>query len=359
MKYQGRYFNGESALGFPAEISLLDTCIRIEYLESDVAVTVDWAVSEIHKVENLSKNELILFYGKYPVHSLKFDDFSAFDALKNTYGSASFLKSPYQKILQLKLSAILVITSILIGLIVLSYIFLLPIIAEKASVKMPPSVESYLGEGLNAKLLSQFELDSVKTAAAQEIVDNLKLEGDDPLTVYIVKSNDKNAFAIPGGSIFIYDSLIYSMNSCSTFVALVGHEYAHIYLRHTVRTLIRSLSSYLLLTFLFGDATGLSAAIVQNADLLKSLEYNRDLESAADSFAVEFLVKNGFSGRHMGELLETFKSEKGIKVWEIISTHPDVQSRIDALKVHSNSIPNQDITSEIDLKLWDIVRREN
>jgi len=126
------------------------------------------------------------------------------------------------------------------------------------------------------------------------------------------------------------------MQQPEELAALLGHEAGHVQMRHTTRTLFRSLSSYLFISFIFGDVSGITAVILQNADVLKRLEYSRHLESEADEFSFEMLRRSQINPEGLILLFTHLKEEQGTRKRgepeEFLSTHPALESRIQAMK---------------------------
>jgi predicted Zn-dependent protease len=88
-------------------------------------------------------------------------------------------------------------------------------------------------------------------------------------------------------------------------------------------------ASYAIVSLLFGDVSGLSAVLLDNANSLNNLHYQRDMEREADCKGVDFLKSQGIDPQGMVLLLERLKTQGDMpKAFTWLSTHPDIDNRI-------------------------------
>jgi beta-barrel assembly-enhancing protease len=144
----------------------------------------------------------------------------------------------------------------------------------------------------------------------------------------VINSQEPNAFALPGGYIVVHQRLLEMLQSPEELAALLGHEYGHLQLRHSTRTLFRNLSGYLFVSILFGDVSGITAIILENAHSLRSLQYSRELEKEADLLGLRVLQDNKLDPRGMVRLFDQLKKQSKESETEFISSHPLLRSRI-------------------------------
>jgi predicted Zn-dependent protease len=114
-------------------------------------------------------------------------------------------------------------------------------------------------------------------------------------TVTLLNSNVNNAFAIPGGYVYITRQLLALMNDEAELAFVMGHEVAHVAARHGQKRQNRSNLSNIL-AGLAGAVTG-SDLIAQGANMvagLTTLGYSRDQERQADSLGVQYLTRAGY-----------------------------------------------------------------
>jgi len=75
--------------------------------------------------------------------------------------------------------------------------------------------------------------------------------------------------------------------------------------------------------------------VVENGNQLRNLSFSRELEQEADDYAAEILEENKISVNGMVELFEILKVEsKGLEINELLSTHPDIDARINEAEKH-------------------------
>jgi predicted Zn-dependent protease len=225
------------------------------------------------------------------------------------------------------------IVTIVIGcvaLILLSYFVFIPSLAEFIATKVPPSYESELGENIYEQISSDFEIDTEKTLAANDFFKALKIKSNYPVKITVVNSPIKNAFALPGGHIVVYDEILQEMQSSDEFAALLCHEYSHVALKHTTRSLFRSLGTYMVLSLVLSDVNGIMGVLIENAHNVKSLSYTRALEEEADNNGLDLMIKAHINPQGMINLFKNLKEPHGdeIKIPEFLSTHPMLDERI-------------------------------
>ena len=122
-----------------------------------------------------------------------------------------------------------------------------------------------------------------------------------PYRFYIVKSSDLNAFAVPGGHIFIFSGLIEASDKVDELASVVCHEIGHISGRHMAYRLeqskklnLLSMAGLLAGILIGGDAGGAIMAGTMGATQQAQLSYSRDDERQADQLGVKYMNTSGF-----------------------------------------------------------------
>lgn len=147
--------------------------------------------------------------------------------------------------------------------------------------------------------------------------------------VYIIQDDDVlNAFATPGGYVYVYTGLIKYLDSEDHLAGVLAHEVAHADRRHSVKAIQDQVGLQLLLDVALGQNQG---AVVQVLQALGSLRYSRSNETEADEYSVRYLSNSqspyecdGAAG--FFEKLEAEGSAGGPP--EFLSTHPSPGNRI-------------------------------
>src|SRR5688572_2756525 len=123
-----------------------------------------------------------------------------------------------------------------------------------------------MGDQMYKSMITQYKVDDRKTAILNEFYKELKYDVGYPITITVVESNEMNAFAMPGGHIVVYSTILEEMKTPEELAALLGHESSHIALRHSLRNIFRDLSRKMFLALLFGNDSGITAVVVDNAN---------------------------------------------------------------------------------------------
>ena len=227
-------------------------------------------------------------------------------------------------------------------LVAVCYFLIIPWLAVRLANKVPVSYEEKMGNGMFDVLSNGMKIDRGKTAIINDFFKELHIPTKYNIRISVVNDNIANAFAMPGGNIVVYDKLLNGMNSYEELVALLSHEFTHVNNKHTTKSLFRQLGSTVFFSVILGDVGAIGNVIVSNADRLKGLSYGRNLEKEADLNGLQILSErkidcNGFV--KLFELLQKEVDASGVKEpVEWISSHPDLQKRIDYIR--SNELFN-------------------
>src|SRR5690606_34691134 len=92
-----------------------------------------------------------------------------------------------------------------------------------------------------------------------------------PIQVVVLDDSTVNAFALPGGHVFVLSGLLKSAESTEEVAAVLAHELGHVARRHHVRNAIRELGVVTAFSLLLGDVDGVTAMILGQARDLSSL----------------------------------------------------------------------------------------
>jgi predicted Zn-dependent protease len=167
--------------------------------------------------------------------------------------------------------------------------------------------------------------------------------------VTLLDSPEINAFAIPGGRVYICRGLLAYMNSEAELAGVMGHEIGHITARHSVQRMSKSSGLNFGLGILFRDnRTALQAG--QIAGTIALLSYSREDEMEADRLGIEYAHRAGFNPQGVGRLMTMFErlGGKSSELATILSTHPASevrvkQARIEVRKLEGRSDINPDM----------------
>jgi len=167
-------------------------------------------------------------------------------------------------------------------------------------------------------------------------------------TFYVVNSNVVNAFALPGGYVYVNRGLIERANNASELAGVLSHEVAHVVERHGIEQVQRAQNANLGLSLLYGvllgrNPGGLEQLGIQAGGGLVFASYGRDAEREADLRGVDYMVRAGYNPngmvRFFNELLsERQRNPSRLEQW--FATHPLTEERIQNTSRAVQAIPN-------------------
>lgn len=163
-----------------------------------------------------------------------------------------------------------------------------------------------------------------------------------PFKFYLVHEQQPNAFATPGGNVYVVDSLLYFVKNTDELAGTLCHEVSHT-IHHDTVTLMeeqqkierREVGAAILL----GPSTAHVLAIALLGKL-HSLSYSRDVESRADITGSDVCAAAGYNPWGLVWLFQDFKGAKPEEVPQLLSDHPNDQNRVDALERHFRKNPS-------------------
>jgi len=169
-----------------------------------------------------------------------------------------------------------------------------------------------------------------------------------PYEFALLASNVPNAFALPGGKIYVTSGLMSRMGSERELAAVLGHEITHVADQHGVKGMQRQMGAEILVAIVSKaagpDKAQAAEAAAKIAASMATLSYSRDQEIMSDSYGTRYIALAGYSPWGMVELLETLKGlgEKDPGLLErMFLTHPPSSERIEnATRILQREYPN-------------------
>lgn len=150
-------------------------------------------------------------------------------------------------------------------------------------------------------------------------------------SVKIIKDDSTlNAFATPGGYIYVYTGLIKFLESEDELAGVMGHEIAHADKRHSTDQLTKLYGIQLLLQIALGENPG---ALAEIAASLATLSFGRDAERESDEMSVIYLYSTEYDARGAARFFEKLeKMGQANQGPEFLSTHPNPGNRVEDIK---------------------------
>ena len=198
--------------------------------------------------------------------------------------------------------------------------------------------EVELGRQMASEVAQQarFLDDPVVTDYVNRLSQNLVRNSDArvPFTVKVIDSSEVNAFALPGGFLFVNAGLVLRAQSEAELAGVLAHEIAHVAARHSTKQATRNeLVSYASLPLVFAGGWA-GYAVRQLASLivpLGFLQFTRGMEKQADALGIEYLYRSGYDPVafvDFFERIDTLEKNKPGLVARVFSSHPMTAGRI-------------------------------
>ena len=239
-----------------------------------------------------------------------------------------------------------------------------PVSGGSDFVLMSEEQEIALGRKYSAEIIKDMPLyeDPVLAKRVQETGEQVAANSHRPELIYrfaVLDSTDVNAFALPGGYIYITRGLLAYLNTEAELAAVLGHEIGHVTARHSVRQHSTATAAGLVAAVL-GAASG-----IQGADTLANLAgtaivrgYGREHELEADRLGAEYLAKSGYDPDAMLEIIGILKHQEEFEKLRaekedreprtyhgLFSSHPEnderLQQVVKAARIHKNDSTNR------------------
>ena len=171
-----------------------------------------------------------------------------------------------------------------------------------------------------------------------------------PFQAHVLLYHTMNAFAVPGGNVFVQTGLITELEHESELAGVLAHELAHVTQRHVATRIERgqvigigSMIGALAGLFLGGGEAGTAVAAGSlAAGQAAMLNYSRSDETEADQMGMQYLVKSGYPPQGMADSFKKIRTKQwasGIDVPEYLSTHPEVGTRVAEMEARVRSMP--------------------
>lgn len=164
--------------------------------------------------------------------------------------------------------------------------------------------------------------------------------------IRLVKTEELNAFCLPGGFIFFTTGIINELKTDSELAAVMAHEMIHADRKHSLRMAAEANKVTLgaLAVMLLSGGSAAPIILAQVAQVAITSSYTMELEREADRLGLDALIKSGYSPTGMITLFEHFMAEEykqPIHQYGIYMNHPETPKRLDAaVKIlHDRKIP--------------------
>jgi beta-barrel assembly-enhancing protease len=171
---------------------------------------------------------------------------------------------------------------------------------------------------------------------------------------FVVEDSQLNAFAVPGGTIYMYSGLIERAKSTDEIAGVLGHEITHIKGHHMARSSgpdaisVLSLLSMVLLAR-SGSGAQAAGAVGQAVSATRQIAYSRQLEMEADTLGVRYMAAAGYDPKGSLGFLKTLDQERALNPVDVppyLMTHPISQERVANMEQVLRSLGKTEVRSE-------------
>jgi len=253
------------------------------------------------------------------------------------------------------------------------------------SVTLPPALEARVTPSRGFNMFSaQEEVQAGQQSAAQVSKQLPLLPDSDPVSIYVqrlgqqlgahapgekwpytfhvVNQKEINAFALPGGPVFVNVGTIQAADNEAELAGVMAHEISHVVQRHGTRAASKQMAAQLPLAIL-GGVMG-QGALSQMAQLGLSfgvgsyfLKNSRKSESEADLLGADIMYDTGFNPRAMADFFAKIQEEGGARGPQFFSDHPDPGNRAQAVAKEVATLPRKSSYRSDSAEFRDIKQR--
>jgi predicted Zn-dependent protease len=213
-----------------------------------------------------------------------------------------------------------------------------PVTGEKQRVALKPEEEIALGVksapemaarmgGLSANAEARA---LVQRMGAQLVRDSFAAKSPYKFSFHVLADPKTiNAFALPGGPIFVTEGLLRQLRSEAELAGVLGHEIGHVIARHSSEQLAKAqLTQGLIGAAVIGSGDFTAAQIGQVVGSMVNMRYGRDDELESDALGIRIMAEAGYDPRAMIRVMEALaKASSGSRQPEFFSTHPHPENR--------------------------------
>jgi Zn-dependent protease with chaperone function len=345
------YFDGTTSIRHDVHVEAGTAGLRI--LATDRRVLADWIYADLRRLSAPDGVLRLGHRGEMMLARLEIREESLCDTIEDRAvtldRSGAAERRLRRKVVGLSLAAI--------GSLFVTAIFGVPALTSRLMPFVPLSIEQKLGNAVDKEVAGSLDAGHLGAAffcgkgagetqgrvALGKLIGELSAAAALPfqLHVDVVRRPEPNAFALPGGHIYVYQGLIDKADTPDELAGVLAHEMGHVAYRDGTRTVLQTAGLSFLFGMMLGDFVGGGAVVIAAKTVLKS-SYSRRVEGAADAYSVDLMQKVGGDPHALAVILARIVEDKneGLK---ILRDHPDTKDRIIAI----NAVVASDATAPL------------
>lgn len=340
-----RYYVGASGRRLDVDVALEGSeWLRLVHPELPDG-SVDWPLTDLRKLQDQARTDQIVLTLRADAAldsaliepaRLTVDDpdlISKIDALCPDLNKRDLPDGTGRKVITrvgMAVAAVVLMIFVILPAMANTLAYVIPIKREVAYGKaVVRQMERFFGGSTAGELIcSSPEGDAALAKMIARLTENTPTDYE--LNVSVMRHEMVNAFAAPGGQIVLVEGLIEQATSADEVAAVLGHEIGHVESRDATRGALRAAGSAGLLSMVFGDFAGGTAAVVI-AEYTLNASYTREAEAEADTYAREMMDAAGVSTNGMSDFFRSL-SDLDSEMPDLpiyLSSHPDTDERAD------------------------------
>jgi predicted Zn-dependent protease len=171
-----------------------------------------------------------------------------------------------------------------------------------------------------------------------------------PYSFTLVNDPTLNAFALPGGPVFVHTGILAAAENEAQLAGVMAHEISHVALRHGTNQASKANIAQLP-AVLAGAAVGQGSTLAQLAQLgiglgfnSLLLKYSRDAEREADSLGAHLMAQAQYNPIEMARFFEKLEAEGGSRAPDFLSSHPSPGNRVKNVEAEIRTLPASSYT---------------
>ena len=177
--------------------------------------------------------------------------------------------------------------------------------------------------------------------------------------LYLIDSPVVNAFAMPGGKIFIFTGVLEEAESTEEIAGVLAHEAAHAMKRHGLRHVIANAGPSLVFDRVLGSEEGFLSAVAACSSFLVQMNFKRSFEREADDTAFDYLVEAGIDPRGLVQFLQKLLRKEGdLSAFNTVLSHPPSAERVEAMKRRWRELKNKPAFEKLPEFEWEAPERK-
>jgi Zn-dependent protease with chaperone function len=247
-------------------------------------------------------------------------------------------------------------------------IYGVPALADRLAQLVPQGVERRLGNAADTQVRAMLDkgprerpfecgeaaVEQSGRAAFQTLMGRLQAAAGlrVPLQAAVIRRDEANAIALPGGHIYVFKGLIDQADTVDEVAGVIAHELGHVANRDGTRAILQKTGLSVIFGMLLGDFVGGGAVVLASESLLKSA-YSRGAESRADDYAVRTIQAAGGDSRALGRFLSRIAGKT--RTGSIFLDHPATPDRVS--RINAIALPQSGGATLLDAAEWRALKR--